>query len=652
MAALQQAFQKVLRRRGLLPFHFIFSLVLFTPLQCRVEYVATDEAVGAWGHLRLSSLMATLVASDAAMLAGCAYLAVASLPSVLLLFGFEYAILCVAALTTTAKYLLHLVDTRIEGVWQGKGLWNKGIELLGEAARFALFLAFFAIVFTYYGMPLHIMREVWVSLSNLRRCWAQFRRYRRLMAGLNERFPDATEAEMRGEGGDYSECIICRDELGPGCKRLPCGHIFHLDCLRLWLHEKHDCPTCRADIPVDGPASHRHRAAPAAAPAAAAPAAQQPAAAAPAPAEAAPAPVGPAAQEAAAREAAARFAAARAPAPPAPAATAASTRHADPPPPGLGAHHFPGSATSGAPGGPGYPGSPFGGFPGPGGGGHPGSPYGGFPGQDPWGDAGAFAGLGSPMAFGGLGGFSGMGAFGGGGGGFGGMGPAPTLVRVVKADGVLLRAAPDTASAETRTAPCGAVLVACAAFGPAGAPSHYQTLEGDWVAAPQGPAATHAVEVLTPDGSAPPAGQPPLSPMGPGAAFGGSPYGASPLGPFGSPFGSPFGIPGHFAGIGSPYGSPGAYGFQPHYGGMPMASPAPATPAAPPSTPAAAAPQDATMAAMAAELEALKATIRALQQPKDGPADLAGSEGPAAGGDGSGLRQRRPAGERAASAGT
>ena len=35
--------------------------------------------------------------------------------------------------------------------------------------RFMFYLIFFTIIFTYYGMPLHIIRELWVSYQNLRR---------------------------------------------------------------------------------------------------------------------------------------------------------------------------------------------------------------------------------------------------------------------------------------------------------------------------------------------------------------------------------------------------------------------------------------------------------------------------------------------------
>ena len=40
-------------------------------------------------------------------------------------------------------------------------------------------------------------------------------------------------------------CIICREEM-TAAKKLICGHMFHVHCLRSWLERQHTCPTCRA----------------------------------------------------------------------------------------------------------------------------------------------------------------------------------------------------------------------------------------------------------------------------------------------------------------------------------------------------------------------------------------------------------------------
>lgn len=45
-------------------------------------------------------------------------------------------------------------------------------------------------------------------------------------------------------------CIICLEDIKQA-KRLKCGHIFHLNCLRRWLETNVQCPTCRDKIELD-----------------------------------------------------------------------------------------------------------------------------------------------------------------------------------------------------------------------------------------------------------------------------------------------------------------------------------------------------------------------------------------------------------------
>ena len=57
-------------------------------------------------------------------------------------------------------------------------------------------------------------------------------------------YPDATPEELSAS----DVCIICREEMTSGCKKLPCNHIFHKSCLRSWFQRQQSCPTCRMDI--------------------------------------------------------------------------------------------------------------------------------------------------------------------------------------------------------------------------------------------------------------------------------------------------------------------------------------------------------------------------------------------------------------------
>ena len=139
---------------------------------------------------------------------------------------------------------------RMSNFWKDhRATFTFAIELLAKAATFLFYLLFFAIVFTYYGAPINICREVYISYQTLRRSLTSFATYCRLTNNMNERFPAVTSDEEIEESGRI--CIICRDrmEAGDGCRKLPgCGHMFHKHCLREWLVQQQSCPTCRADI--------------------------------------------------------------------------------------------------------------------------------------------------------------------------------------------------------------------------------------------------------------------------------------------------------------------------------------------------------------------------------------------------------------------
>lgn len=67
------------------------------------------------------------------------------------------------------------------------------------------------------------------------------------MSNFENKFRTATLEELE----EAETCIICRDKLYEGCVKLPCGHIFHVDCLKSWLLMQQCCPTCRGDIPAE-----------------------------------------------------------------------------------------------------------------------------------------------------------------------------------------------------------------------------------------------------------------------------------------------------------------------------------------------------------------------------------------------------------------
>lgn len=60
---------------------------------------------------------------------------------------------------------------------------------------------------------------------------------------------------------ESAECSICLDELvtGQPALRIPCGHLFHEDCVKDWLLKSNECPVCRFELPTDDAEYERGR---------------------------------------------------------------------------------------------------------------------------------------------------------------------------------------------------------------------------------------------------------------------------------------------------------------------------------------------------------------------------------------------------------
>jgi E3 ubiquitin-protein ligase synoviolin len=99
-----------------------------------------------------------------------------------------------------------------------------------------LYFLFFSVVMAYIGRPLHLIRQMYYTYARFVRRVKAIGNWRRATRNLNERFPAVTGAELRALDAD-DVCIICREAIDTG-KRLPCGHVLHVDCLRDWLQRK------------------------------------------------------------------------------------------------------------------------------------------------------------------------------------------------------------------------------------------------------------------------------------------------------------------------------------------------------------------------------------------------------------------------------
>lgn len=203
-----------------------------------------------WTKLKLCIFMFVLLSLDAITLS--AYMDVASKKSTFYTWVvFEAVTMMAMVMVSFGKYLIHVIDLRLDNGWPGKSAYLFYVELVGDMVNMTIFLTFMLTFFIQNPtrLPMYMISDVIQVARNLTQRLKSFRKYRRITHNMDQRFPSASDEEIE----EADSCIICRDQLWEGSKKLPCGHIFHLDCLKSWLVMQQVCPTCRAEIPADAP---------------------------------------------------------------------------------------------------------------------------------------------------------------------------------------------------------------------------------------------------------------------------------------------------------------------------------------------------------------------------------------------------------------
>uniref|UniRef100_A0A8I5ZN62 E3 ubiquitin-protein ligase synoviolin n=1 Tax=Rattus norvegicus TaxID=10116 RepID=A0A8I5ZN62_RAT len=156
-----------------------------------------------------------------------------------------YAILMTMVLTIFIKYVLHSVDLQSENPWDNKAVYMLYTELFTGFIKVLLYMAFMTIMIKVHTFPLFAIRPMYLAMRQFKKAVTDAIMSRRAIRNMNTLYPDATPEELQAMD---NVCIICREEMVTGAKRLPCNHIFHTSCLRSWFQRQQTCPTCRMDV--------------------------------------------------------------------------------------------------------------------------------------------------------------------------------------------------------------------------------------------------------------------------------------------------------------------------------------------------------------------------------------------------------------------
>ncbi|XP_008418028.1 E3 ubiquitin-protein ligase synoviolin isoform X1 [Poecilia reticulata] len=228
----------------------LFTLLLF--LKCfhwlaedRVDFMERSPNISWVFHLRVLSLLGLLAVMDFLFVNHACHSIITRGASVQLVFGFEYAILLTMVLTTFIKYILHTVDLQSENPWDNKAVYMLYTELFTGFIKVLLYIAFMTIMIKVHTFPLFAIRPMYLAMRQFKKAVTDAIMSRRAIRNMNTLYPDATPEDLQASD---NVCIICREEMVTGAKKLPCNHIFHSSCLRSWFQRQQTCPTCRMDV--------------------------------------------------------------------------------------------------------------------------------------------------------------------------------------------------------------------------------------------------------------------------------------------------------------------------------------------------------------------------------------------------------------------
>ncbi|CAI5756064.1 unnamed protein product [Candida verbasci] len=206
-----------------------------------------------------------------------------------LLFGFQFAVQGVEALTYFAKLLLGIYeiifyrirkgerrneeeeengvnydsDDEIEIIWENKPYYSKGIEIISAILTSISYMCFIYLLTIHSGLslPLSMLQGTY---SSLRKAWIQISQLLQFIESskrLDSQLLNATSEDLINSD---NLCIICREDMhsieeymrifkklqSPRklAKKLQCGHILHMGCLKEWLERSDSCPLCRRKV--------------------------------------------------------------------------------------------------------------------------------------------------------------------------------------------------------------------------------------------------------------------------------------------------------------------------------------------------------------------------------------------------------------------
>eukprot|EP00193_Tetraselmis_chui_P007829 CAMPEP_0177750794 /NCGR_PEP_ID=MMETSP0491_2-20121128/30_1 /TAXON_ID=63592 /ORGANISM="Tetraselmis chuii, Strain PLY429" /LENGTH=608 /DNA_ID=CAMNT_0019265863 /DNA_START=83 /DNA_END=1909 /DNA_ORIENTATION=+ len=189
--------------------------------------------------------------------------------SELMLVLFDCVLIAVDASQTLVRHAIYFVDLWRQSIMDGPNTSQQGLgahatwewqgtvlyytDLLSEMTTLGLSFCHYCHIWYLHGFSFQLIDailflNVRAVVCTVQKRFTAFMRYLAATHNLSAIFPDASSSELACSADD---CAICK-EVMTVAKKLPCGHLFHLHCLRAWLQQSGSdnftCPMCRAPL--------------------------------------------------------------------------------------------------------------------------------------------------------------------------------------------------------------------------------------------------------------------------------------------------------------------------------------------------------------------------------------------------------------------
>ncbi|KAK1443388.1 ring zinc finger domain containing protein [Babesia gibsoni] len=201
-----------------------------------------------WSILRICTFIYVLAMADLRLL-GSFWSGLHWKNTFIIWLIFEMFGMLLLCIFSALRFVVNLMDHYYEAGLSNKTTINFYLELIHDLLSLCIFTVFTMIFYVHNpnNIPAYMVIDIIHVIKNLSERIVMLMHYRNLVSVLETKYPKPTQEEKEGD----DNCIICRDAFDDTSRKIECGHIFHLSCLKTWLFQHSTCPTCRAPIKAD-----------------------------------------------------------------------------------------------------------------------------------------------------------------------------------------------------------------------------------------------------------------------------------------------------------------------------------------------------------------------------------------------------------------